>query len=103
MTLSLGRCDVVQNVRCGFKPTTTTTSRRGCGGGGSGARAGSGEGVRERENAEVRLGRLGIFREESEWDADAAGGDAACSVGGGGAFAKEMTKADSASRVSPSL
>ena len=103
MTLSLGRCEVVQNVRCGFSPTTTTTSRRGCGGGGRDARAGSGEGVRERENAEVRFGRLGSFKEESECDAAAAGGEAACSEGGGGVLAKEMTKADSASRVSPSL
>lgn len=74
--------------------------RRGVGGRGSGVSEGSGEGVREREKRFDRLGRSvldGMDREKCECFVSSTSGIR------GGAAAKLITAADSASRASPKL
>ena len=80
------------------------TIRRGVGGGGSGVSCGSGDGVREREKILESRGISKFLRSVlRSVSRDRAVGGSAGEGGGGVGAIKVIAKADSASRVSPSL
>lgn len=76
------------------------TSLRGVGGAGRGVSDGSGDGVRDRENMLDIFGssmRLGLGTDKLEWASGVEGGGRSKEV------ENEMTDADSANSVSPTL